>query len=246
MAKVAAKPTANKKGAAPTKASKKVVKTPVKVGKKATPSKATKAAKAVAKGAKGSKVAVKANAPKGPIIKVRAKKDANAPKKARSAYTYYLEEAHARIKVTNPDAPFGIVSKQISAEWKSMSEAQKSRYEDLSRQDKARYAEAKSDYVPAPGYGSDGKALYKHGKHRRAKKDKSLPKGALSAYIIFCTQMRPVIKGENPDVINTEILKETGNRWRAMTAEQKQPWEDLAAQDKIRYEQEIAAHRLNN
>lgn len=245
MAKAPVKPTANKKGAAPTKVGKKVVKTPVKGTKKSTPSKVAKGVKA-AKGVKGSKVAVKANAPKGPIIKVRAKKDANAPKKARSAYTYYLEESHARIKVTNPDAPFGIVSKQISAEWKSMSEADKRRYEDLSRQDKLRYVEEKSEYVPAPGYGSDGKPLYKKGKNKRAKKDKSLPKGACSAYIIFCTQMRPVIKGENPDVINTEILKETGIRWRAMTPEQKQPWEDLAAQDKIRYEQEMAAHRLNN
>jgi hypothetical protein len=179
------------------------------------------------------------------MIKVRAKKDAKAPKKARSAYTYYLEEAHARIKVSNPDAPFGAVSKQISAEWKSMSDAQKHRYEELSRQDKLRFSEEKSEYVPTLGYGSDGKPLFKQGKHRRAKKDKSLPKGALSAYIIFCTQMRPVIKGENPNIINTEILKETGNRWRAMTPQQKQPWEDLAAQDKARFEQEMAAHRMN-
>ena len=181
---------------------------------------------------------------KGEIIKVRAKKDAKAPKKARSAYTYYLEEAHARIKVSNPDAPFGAVSKQISAEWKSMSDAQKHRYEELSRQDKLRFTEEKSEYVPSPGYGVDGKPLYKQGKHRRAKKDKSLPKGACSAYIIFCTQMRPVIKGENPNIINTDIMKETGNRWRAMTPQQRQPWEDLAAQDKARFDQEMAAHSI--
>ena len=183
--------------------------------------------------------------PRGEIIKVRAKKDAMAPKKARSAYTYYLEEAHARIKVSNPDAPFGAISKQISAEWKAMSDAQKRRYEQLSRQDKLRFTEEKAEYVPTPGYGPDGKPLFKQGKHRRQKKDKSLPKGACSAYIIFCTQMRPVIKGENPNIINTDIMKETGNRWRAMTPQQKQPWEDLAAQDKARFEQEMAAHRMN-
>jgi len=30
-----------------------------------------------------------------------------------------------------------------------------------------------------------------------------------------------------------------------MTPQQKQPWEDLAAQDKARFEQEMAAHRMN-
>ena len=174
------------------------------------------------------------------VIKVRAKKDAKCPKKARSAYTYYLEEAHARIKLSNPDAPFGVVSKQISAEWKAMSDAQKRRYVELSHLDKARFAEEKAEYVPTPGYGDDGKPLHKRVKNRRAKKDKSLPKGACSAYIIFCTQMRPVIKGENPDILNTDIMKETGNRWRAMTPEQRQPWEELAAQDKARYDQEMA------
>jgi hypothetical protein len=174
------------------------------------------------------------------IIKVRAKKDPKAPKKARSAYTYYLEESHARIKVSNPDAPFGAISKQISAEWKAMSDAQKRRYEELSRQDKLRFSEEKSEYIPTPGYGADGNALFKKKvKHKRAKR------GHCSAYIIFVIQMRPVIKGENPNIINTDIMKEAGNRWRAMTPQQKQPWEDLAAQDKARFEQEMAAHRMN-
>ena len=176
---------------------------------------------------------------KADVIKVRAKKDKKAPKKARSAYTYYLEESHARIKVSNPDAPFGAISKQISAEWKAMSDAQKRRYEELSRQDKLRYSEEKSEYVPTPGYGPDGHALMKKKvKHKRAKR------GHCSAYIIFVIQMRPVIKGENPNIINTDIMKEAGNRWRAMTPQQKQPWEDLAAQDKARYEAEMAARAL--
>ena len=191
---------------------------------------------------KGKKVVGKVKVPKSEFIRVRAKKDKKAPKKARSAYTFYLEESHARIKGTNPDAPFGVVSKQISAEWKAMTESEKHRYVELSHLDKSRFSEEKSEYVPTVGYGLDGKPLHKQGKHRRAKKDKSLPKGACSAYIIFCTQMRPVIKGENPNILNTDIMKETGNRWRAMSLQQRLPWEDLATQDKARFDQEMAAH----
>ena len=81
-----------------------------------------------------------------------------------------------------------------------MDDGAKQKYEAMSDKDKARYAAEKESYVPTQGFGIDGKALAvgKGGKVRRAKKDKNLPKGALSSYIIFCTQMRSVIKAETP------------------------------------------------
>jgi hypothetical protein len=92
------------------------------------------------------------------------------------------------------------VSKKISTQWKALDDRAKAKYEAMSNKDKARYALEKESYVPTQGFGSDGKALAvgKGGKAKRAKKDKNLPKGALSSYIIFCTQMRSVIKTETP------------------------------------------------
>lgn len=74
------------------------------------------------------------------------------------------------------------------------------RFVKMSDKDKEWYASEKETYVPTQGFGNDGKALAvgKGGKAKRTKKDKSLPKGALSSYIIFCTQMRSVIKAETP------------------------------------------------
>lgn len=47
------------------------------------------------------------------------------------------------------------------------------------------------------------------------------------------------------DIANTDIMKQTGERWRAMSAEQKTPWEALAVQDKQRYDEEMAAYNNN-
>ena len=112
----------------------------------------------------------------------------------------FILQRHAKIKEQNPDASFGAVSKEISSQWKQLDDGAKQKYEAMSDKDKARYAAEKESYVPTQGFGLDGKALAvgKGGKVRRAKKDKNLPKGALSSYIIFCTQMRSVIKAETP------------------------------------------------
>ena len=109
-------------------------------------------------------------------------------------------QAHAKIKQDEPNASFGEVSKKISAQWKELSDNKKAKFLALSEKDKLRFAAEKEAYVPSLGFGSDGKALAvgKGGKAKRAKKDKNLPKGALSSYIIFCTQMRSVIKTETP------------------------------------------------
>ena len=48
------------------------------------------------------------------------------------------------------------------------------------------------------------------------------------------------------DIANTDIMKQTGERWREMSAEQKAPWESLAKQDKQRYEEEMAEYRNGN
>lgn len=40
-------------------------------------------------------------------------------------------------------------------------------------------------------------------------------------------------------------MKQTGERWRAMSTEQKAPWDALATQDKQRHDEEMAAYNAN-
>ena len=46
---------------------------------------------------------------------------------------------------------------------------------------------------------------------------------------------------ENPELKFGEVGKELGKRWKEMTADQKTPYEKLAAKDKERYAEEKGA-----
>ncbi|KAI7883605.1 HMG box protein [Lichtheimia hyalospora FSU 10163] len=76
---------------------------------------------------------------------------------------------------------------------------------------------------------------------KRSKKDKTGPKRGLSAYMFFSQEMRPKVKEENPDASFGTLGKILGEKWKAMTDEEKAPYTAKAEQDKKRYEAEKAA-----
>lgn len=73
---------------------------------------------------------------------------------------------------------------------------------------------------------------------QRKKKDPNAPKRALSAYMFFANENRDIVRSENPDVTFGQIGRLLGERWKALTAEDKEPYDAKAAADKKRYESE--------
>ncbi|EWM23164.1 fact complex subunit ssrp1 [Nannochloropsis gaditana] len=80
-------------------------------------------------------------------------------------------------------------------------------------------------------------------KKKRAKKDPNAPKQALSAYMLFTQASREAVKAEQPGLKVTEISKVMGERWRALSAEEKKVFEDQAASAKVRYGEELRAYK---
>jgi len=70
----------------------------------------------------------------------------------------------------------------------------------------------------------------------KKKKDPNEPKRPRNCYIYFCKETRPVLKEQN--IKGVEIFIKLGQEWRKTPIENKQPYLDLAAQDKLRYEKE--------
>mmetsp|Transcript_2189 Transcript_2189/g.3377 ORF Transcript_2189/g.3377 Transcript_2189/m.3377 type:complete len:181 (+) Transcript_2189:64-606(+) len=166
---------------------------------------------------------------------VKPKKDKNAPKHARTAYMFFMEENRNDFRAANPDASFGTLSRLIADKWKIMTPEEKAPYEAQALQDKQRYKDEMVGYVRPPELDNI--------KRKRAKKDPNAPKGALSSYIIFSNVARNEIKAENPETPVTEVMRIIGERWRAMSAEDKLPFEEMSARDKMRYESEMSAFR---
>ena len=99
--------------------------------------------------AKPSKAASSAaSKSKTPTKKKKKKKDPNAPKRPMNAFFLYSNANRGRIKEENPDAKFTEIPGIASAEFKSLSDKEASRWQKAAAEDKARYQAEMEDYEP--------------------------------------------------------------------------------------------------
>ena len=86
--------------------------------------------------------------------KVRmAKGDHKKPKSKMSAYAFFVQTCREEPKKKNPEVPvnFAEFSKKCSERWKTMSEKEKSKFDEMAKADKVRYDREMKDYGPAKG-----------------------------------------------------------------------------------------------
>merc|ERR1712032_1566527 len=75
---------------------------------------------------------------------------------------------------------------------------------------------------------------------RKAKdKDPNAPKRACGAYVFFTNEMRPIVMREIPGIKFIEMGRILGERWRNLSAEDKKKFEDMANEDKVRFQMEM-------
>ncbi|MEQ2194129.1 High mobility group box 1 [Xenoophorus captivus] len=153
-----------------------------------------------------------------------------------SSYAYFVQTCREEHKKKHPDASvnFAEFSKKCSERWKTMSAKEKGKFEDMAKQDKARYEREMMSYVPARG-----------GKKKKFK-DPNAPKRP--PYVPFDRvqvnhKFRPKVKGESPGLSIGDVAKRLGEMWNSTCAEDKQPYEKKAAKLKEKYEKDIAAYR---
>jgi len=72
----------------------------------------------------------------------------------------------------------------------------------------------------------------------------NIPKRALSAYMFFTREQRQIVISENPNASFTDIIKILGNKWNNLS--DKEPYDKMAADDKIRYNNEMNINESSN
>ncbi|EOA23621.1 hypothetical protein CARUB_v10016819mg [Capsella rubella] len=80
-------------------------------------------------------------------------------------------------------------------------------------------------------------------KKQKKKKDPNAPKRAMSGFMFFSQMERDNIKKEHPGIAFGEVGKVLGDKWRQMSAEEKEPYEAKAQVDKQRYKDEISDYK---
>ncbi len=61
------------------------------------------------------------------------------PKRALSAYMFFMKDQTPKIKQEHPDASFADIGRHVSAKWKTVTPAAREKYDAMAIQDKKRY-----------------------------------------------------------------------------------------------------------
>mmetsp|Transcript_40220 Transcript_40220/g.78617 ORF Transcript_40220/g.78617 Transcript_40220/m.78617 type:complete len:352 (-) Transcript_40220:71-1126(-) len=173
----------------------------------------------------------------------KSDRDSNAPKRSVPAYLLYQNANRAQFKAENPELSFGDLAKYTSQMYKTITPEEKSMWESKALEDKLRYQMELTSYVPPPGYDAKGNllesAMSEKKRRRKMPKDPLAPKRARGSFVFFTYDIRPIIIRESSDIKFIEVGRIMGERWRALNPEEKQKYEILAAEDKIRFRQEM-------
>jgi ABC-type transporter MlaC component len=74
---------------------------------------------------------------------VKAKKDPNRVKRAKSGYLFFCDEKRKDIQLANPGKNMGDISKILGKLWKEVTEEDRQKYNDLHEEDVQRYEDEK-------------------------------------------------------------------------------------------------------
>ncbi|CAL2038055.1 unnamed protein product [Caenorhabditis brenneri] len=87
------------------------------------------------------------------------------------------------------------------------------------------------------------KSEKKEGKKGKKDKDPNAPKRATSAYLLWLNANRASLKEEGDSV--ADVAKKGGQKWKAMSADDKKEWEAKYEKEKVRYEAEMKEYKKN-
>jgi len=178
--------------------------------------------------------------------KGKKKRDPNKPKRNMSAFFLYSNAHRARVREENPDIKFGDVAKVLSGEFRALDAKSKKKWDKLAEKDKERYKSEMENYEsPSEESDSDDSDAPKK-RRKKAKKDPNKPKRNLSSFFIYSNQVRESVKNGNPDAKFGDIAKIISVQFKALDAEKRAELDKLAAEDKVRYQTQMADYKRKN
>ncbi|KAL8715247.1 MAG: hypothetical protein Q9220_001205 [cf. Caloplaca sp. 1 TL-2023] len=239
-----AKATAPKPAAAVKKAAPKTAK-PKSKSKPRTKAKATKARKKPAKPKAKKKKTVSSEEKIRLLIKELKITALTPPKRlVSSAFSVILAE---KAKEERSRPGLGNSAKEASAFYKSLTPEQREHYNHLANQNKTNNATQYREWILTHSPTIINEANNARVRLRRLTKtqkwpklqDERLVKGMKSAYNLFYVERYR--SGDFAGMKIAEAAKLVGNEWRGLSASEKKPYTQLAAEDSARYDQEVKA-----
>jgi len=163
------------------------------------------------------------------------------PRGKMTAYAFFVQTCREEYKKKHPDeqVDFAEFSKKCAERWKTMTDKEKKRFNQMAENDKKRYEAEMDSYVP-PNMTN----VAKKGRKQKKLKDPNAPKRAMSGFFWFSSEGRSKVKAANPDFSIGDVAKELGRRWSEIDEATKAKFEAMAEKDRERYEKEKQAYQL--
>ena len=188
----------------------------------------------VKKAMKGLEEEIKENMPKESPKKEekgaskKAKKDKNAPKGAKNAYILFCADNRDQVKEENPEMKATEIISELARLWKDADEDMKAEYQEKATEDKKRYQEEMSDYVPSEEESPKKVAKVAKGSKGAKGAKADSPKRPLTSYMMFAQEHREKAKASHPEAKSNDIAKILGSWWKEADEEVKQEFKEKA------------------
>jgi len=171
------------------------------------------------------------------------------PKKAPTAYFLFTNSTREAVQKEIGSKAFGDIARVQSDRWKTMSADEKGKYEKQAADAKAQYEKDLAAFKEAGGVvgqkRQDKKAAKQAKADKAAKKEANADKPKKPAgggYGVYVKKNREEItKSLPPGHKCTAVSKAAGERWSALSAEDKKPYEEEYQQLKAQYATELKA-----
>jgi len=167
--------------------------------------------------------------------RAKYKKAPGAPKRFKSAFIFFSTAKHKEIrkvlgekgkdteKTTN-------VAKLVSEAWRELPPDERKKWEDMAKEDRARYEEERRTY----------RGPWKVAVSKKPYKDPNAPKRPMSAFLMYSNGRRAAVKKENPDFSNGEISRLLSEMWRKASEEDRQKYIKEEFELRTKYKEDMA------
>jgi len=143
------------------------------------------------------------------------------PKRATSAYLYFLSHLRGQLKAQGKSIKIGELAKEAAAKWHGMDANMRKPFDEQALTDKQRYQQEMGVFKPA--------------------RDPNMPKRPSTAYFHFLADFRQKMKGS--DVGHKDVISQAGQAWQRLSEDQKHPYQVKQQEEKIGYEKRMAVYR---
>jgi len=175
------------------------------------------------------------------------------PSKPQNAYWIWLGENRSDLAKQAGSGNVSAVGKLAGEKWKAMSAAQKAPFDKKAAERKAAYEKAMEEFEAAGGQKGkrrqEKSAAKKAGQDKKAKKEKraasGCPKKPQNAYWIWLSENRDALAKEAGTGKGSVVGKLAGEKWKALAAAKKAPFEKKAAALKAEFEKATEEWKKN-